>query len=141
MEENELACIAFEGSRGIACGPLREVARQVKDVHDARPLARILVFNAQTSETIEIDWRGSVEQVLNRIPALAKDLAPAGELRQPELAAPAGPGRPRRPSTRSTSGTIRCGCCRRTAHPPSGHRPDRALLGLPGSTPPSAPRR
>ena len=95
MEESELNCIAFEGSRGIACGPLREVALKVKAVYDARPLSRILVFNAQTSETIEIDWRGSAEQVLNRIPALAKDLAPPNEARQPELAAPAGPGRPR----------------------------------------------
>ena len=95
MQKSELNCIAFEGSRGIACGPLREVALKVKAVYDARPLSRILVFNAQTSETIEIDWRGSAEQVLNRIPALANDLAPPTEPRLPEQAAPVGPGRPR----------------------------------------------
>lgn len=95
MQPSELECIAFEGSRRIGRGPLREVARQVKHVYDARPLTRILVFNAQTSETIEIDWRGSVEQVLDRLPALADDQAAAGEPRQSEPATPAGPGRPR----------------------------------------------
>ncbi|MBS1227581.1 MAG: hypothetical protein H6R17_858 [Proteobacteria bacterium] len=95
MEESELNCIAFEGSRGIACGPLREVARKVKAVYDARPLSRIMVFNAQTSETIEIDWRGSVEQVLNRIPSFADVSAPPTELRPPERTTAVGPGRPR----------------------------------------------
>ena len=95
MPPSELESIAFEGSRCIGQGPLREVARQAKDVYDARPLARILVFNAQTSETIEIDWRGSAEQVLNRLPALADASAARSETRQPEPATPAGPGRPR----------------------------------------------
>lgn len=95
MSSNELESIAFEGSRCLAHGPLREVARLAKAAYDARPLARILVFNAQTSETIEIDWRGSVEQVVNRLPALADDQAAASEPRQSEPATPAGPGRPR----------------------------------------------
>jgi hypothetical protein len=95
MSSNELESIAFEGSRRIGQGPLREVARQAKAAYDARPLARILVFNAQTSETIEIDWRGSVEQVVNRLPALADDPTAASGPRPSEPAMPAGPGRPR----------------------------------------------
>lgn len=99
MPDNALTSIAFEGSRCVGHGPLREVARNAKDVYDARPLSRILVFNAQTSEPIEIDWRGSVEQVLSRLPALADANAdahsPTIEPRQSEPAAPAGPGRPR----------------------------------------------
>jgi hypothetical protein len=95
MEPVSLSCIAFEGSRCIACGPLREVALKVKDVFDARPLSRILVFNAHTSETIEIDCRGSAEQVLSRIPDIAREISPPGEPLPSELAAPAGPGRPR----------------------------------------------
>lgn len=95
MDDPLLNCIAFEGSRRIAAGLLGEVAPKVKEVYDARPLSRILVFNALTSETIEIDWRGSVEQLLSRIPSLAKDLAPPSASRPPELSAPAGPGRPR----------------------------------------------
>ena len=95
MPDNALTSIAFEGSRCIGHGPLREVARNAKDVYDARPLSRILVFNAQTSEPIEIDWRGSVEQVLSRLPALADAHAPTIEPRQSEPATPAGPGRPR----------------------------------------------
>lgn len=95
MSSNEPESIAFEGSRCLGHGPLREVARLAKAAYDARPLARILVFNAQTSETIEIDWRGSVEEVVNRLPALAGDPTAANEPRQSEPATPAGPGRPR----------------------------------------------
>ena len=95
MPPSELESIAFEGSRCIGQGPLREVARQAKDVYDARPLARILVFNAQTSETIEIDWRGNAEQVQNRLAALADALTTRSEARAPDAALPAGPGRPR----------------------------------------------
>jgi hypothetical protein len=88
-EENGVPCIAFEGARRIACGSLNEVALAVKAVADAQPQARILVFNAQTSEPIEIDYRGSVSEVLGR-------LAGGGETSPPCAAtAPAGPGRPR----------------------------------------------
>ena len=90
-EENGVSCIAFEGARRIASGSLNEVALAVKAVADAQPQARILVFNAQTSEPIEIDYRGSVSEVLGR-------LAGGGET-TPSCAAtvpvPAGPGRPR----------------------------------------------
>ena len=87
-------CIAFADQRCIASGPLGEVASAVKAMSDARPQARILVFNKQTSEPIEIDCRGSVAEVLARIsrPASgesAPDAVPAGE------AARSGPGRPR----------------------------------------------
>ena len=95
MQPSELNSIAFDGSRRIACGPLREVVRLAKAVYDARPLARILVFNEQTSETIEIDWRGDAEQVLSRLPALAAAQAQTNAPLQSEPTTPAGPGRPR----------------------------------------------
>ena len=72
---------AFEGDRRVAHGPLDEVARAVKAVSDARPLSRILVFNAQTSEPLDIDCRGSVAEVLARI-------VPAGAGQDGDPAAP-----------------------------------------------------
>lgn len=87
-------CIAFEGSRRIARGPLAEVALKVKEVSDASPLSRILAFNAETSEPVEIDCRGSVADVLSRITAGTSDTetAPPAE---PPPPAPSGRGRPR----------------------------------------------
>jgi hypothetical protein len=95
MEKYSLNCIAFEDSRCIASGPLAEVALNVKEATDANPLARILVFDAITSEPIEIDCRGSLADVMSRIPAAAKDDSPVAESPPPQPAAPAGPGRPR----------------------------------------------
>jgi hypothetical protein len=85
------ACIAFEGDRRIASGDLREVARAAKQTLDRRDDASILVFDDASSGPIEIDFRGSVEEVLARLPdptriPAASDDAPA---------APRGPGRPK----------------------------------------------
>lgn len=100
MDKNIPNCIAFEGKRRIAAGSLAEVARTVKETSDANPEAQILVFDAQSSETIEIDCRGSVADVLSRIPAATPDAsAVAEEATQAATPAtptpPAGPGRPR----------------------------------------------
>lgn len=94
MTQNTPNCIAFEGKRRIAAGSLAEVARKVKETSDANPEAQILVFDAQNSETIEIDCRGSVADVLRRIPVASPETSPAVEEAAPP-AAPAGPGRPR----------------------------------------------
>ena len=85
------AYIAFESDRRIASGDLREVARAAKQTLDRRDDASILVFDDATSGPIEIDFRGSVEEVLARLPdppriPAASDDAPA---------APRGPGRPK----------------------------------------------
>ena len=94
MDKNTPNCIAFEGKRRIAAGSLAEVARKVKEASDANPEAQILVFDAQTSETIEIDCRGSVADVLSRIPTASPEVSPTVEESAPPTA-PAGPGRPR----------------------------------------------
>lgn len=92
MEADILNCIAFEGACCIASGPLTEVALKVKETSDTRPLARILIFNAVTSEPIEIDCRGSADEVTNRIAMAMKDASPPGES---PVCAPAGRGRPK----------------------------------------------
>jgi uncharacterized protein len=86
-----VAYIAFEGDRRIASGDLREVARAAKQTLDRRDDASILVFDGASSGPIEIDFRGSVEEVLarlpdrTRIPAALDDAPPT----------PRGPGRPK----------------------------------------------
>jgi uncharacterized protein len=85
------AYIAFEGDRRITFGDLREVARAAKQTLDRRHDASILVFDDTSSGPIEIDFRGTVEEVLGRLPDVARgpvalDDAPSS---------PRGPGRPR----------------------------------------------
>lgn len=75
-------CTAFDGHRLIASGPLREVAAATKQAIDAGAQGPVLVFDDQTSLPVEIDFRGTVDDVLTR-------LAPAAD------SAPRGPGRPR----------------------------------------------
>ena len=58
---------------------------------DQRKDAAILVFNGRTSAMVDIDFRGSVDEVLARLP---KPAAPVAD-EPPVPAAPRGPGRPR----------------------------------------------
>ncbi|WP_321478241.1 DUF2239 family protein [uncultured Paludibaculum sp.] len=67
METPERACTAFEGNRRIAGGTLTEVALQAKAVLDAGQWAQVLIFDDVTSELIEVDFRGTPEDVLGRL--------------------------------------------------------------------------
>jgi hypothetical protein len=88
---SDTAYIAFEGDRCIASGDLRDVARAAKETLARRKDASILVFDGK-SGPIDIDFRGSVDDVLARLPqisgapAIAEDSA---------AAIPRGPGRPK----------------------------------------------
>jgi hypothetical protein len=95
---------AFEGSQCLASGPLADVALQVKSASEARPLARILVFNNATGEPIDFDCRGTPDEMLRRLQATfagnptaqaQAQAQAAAPLLDPASAAPAGPGRPR----------------------------------------------
>jgi hypothetical protein len=92
MRSEATAYIAFEGDRAIASGDLREVARAAKERLDRRNDAAIQIFNAETSAPIDIDFRGSVCDVLARLPQ--KSITPAAK---DEAVPPAlrGPGRPK----------------------------------------------
>jgi hypothetical protein len=78
-------CTAFEGPRRIASGDLKQVAAQVKEVVASGDYAPILIFDDSTSARIELDFRGTPEEVLARL-----DASDA-----PSLEAPRGPGRPK----------------------------------------------
>ncbi|KWV45876.1 hypothetical protein AS156_22920 [Bradyrhizobium macuxiense] len=85
------AYVAFEGDHRIAAGNLADVARAARQLLDQRKDAAILVFNGHSSALVDIDLRGSVDDVLARLPK--PESATADE--QPAPAAPRGPGRPR----------------------------------------------
>lgn len=60
-------CIAFAGTTKIAQGELRLVASKVKSYMDQNPESSLLVFDDRSSASIEIDLRGTVEDVLKRL--------------------------------------------------------------------------
>src|SRR5436190_5199510 len=88
---SEAAYIAFEEDRRIGSGDLREVARAARLALGRHPHASILIFNGKTSALVEVDFRGSVDDVLARIP---HSEPPAAD-EVTSVAAPRGPGRPK----------------------------------------------
>jgi uncharacterized protein len=88
---SEAAYIAFEEDRRIGSGDLREVARAARLSLGRHPNASILIFNGQTSAVVEVDFRGSVDDVLARIP----HSEPPATDEATSVAAPRGPGRPK----------------------------------------------
>jgi uncharacterized protein len=88
---SDIPCIAFEGDRCIAAGGLREVARAAKLALDRRKDASVLVFDGMTGGPIDLDFRGTVDDVLARLPDISAPLTTE------DVAAPAtrGPGRPK----------------------------------------------
>ena len=84
--------IAFEGDRCIASGDLHDVARAAKQKLDRRKDASILVFDGRNSGPVEIDLRGSLDDVLARLPDIADARAADDDAAS---TAPRGPGRPK----------------------------------------------
>ena len=78
-------CTAFKGARCIAAGELADVALKAKAAVDKGE--QVMIFDDATSESIEVDFRGSAEDVLKR-------LAQPGD-NQAVTEGPRGPGRPK----------------------------------------------
>ncbi len=89
---SDMPCIAFEGDRSIATGDLRDVARAAKQTLDRRQDASVLVFDGMTGGPIDLDFRGTVDDVLLRLPDMVD--AP-GTAEDAAVPAPRGPGRPK----------------------------------------------
>lgn len=89
------SCTAFAGTDRIASGPPREVAPPCKVLIDAGDTRTLLVFDDGTSEPVEIDFRGGLHDVLQRLP----DGATQAVVSAPDLeevpASPRAPGRPK----------------------------------------------
>jgi hypothetical protein len=82
MPATDLTCSAFDRRRLLGSGPLADVVRATKQALDAGAAGPILIFEDRTSRQIEVDFRGSLDEVMARLPS-------------PPSAAPRGPGRPR----------------------------------------------
>lgn len=94
-ERTTKLCTAFEGTRRIASGELEFVALQTKEVVDRGGSAPILIFDDFNSEPIELDFRGSAEDVARRLRKAARMNAPVSDAPSAEDEAQRGPGRPK----------------------------------------------
>jgi uncharacterized protein len=83
---------AFEGPRRLVSGPLAEVALTVKRA-EQRDTAPIAIFSDATGRAIDLDLRGSDEEIVARLPEVAAP-ADASALGLP-LSEPRGRGRPK----------------------------------------------
>jgi len=96
-------CTAFAGPRRIASGALPAVARAVKQTVDTGEPEPVLIFDDTTSRVIDVDLRGSADDVAARYGAASNgsgstsptpaDLGDASPYR--ESLTPRGRGRPR----------------------------------------------
>ncbi|WP_303718544.1 DUF2239 family protein [Brevundimonas naejangsanensis] len=81
-------CTAFDGHKMIAAGPLAQAAAAAKAAHDAG--RTVLVFRDEDARPIDLDLRGDLQAVLERLPQ--EQAQPEPEKRGPEKR---GPGRPK----------------------------------------------
>ncbi|MFN8574429.1 MAG: DUF2239 family protein [Gemmatimonadaceae bacterium] len=63
----DLPVVGFEGSRRIGQGPLRDVIQTAVRAVSRGSRGDVVLFNAETSERIEVDLRGSAEDVVARL--------------------------------------------------------------------------
>jgi uncharacterized protein len=89
---SEIAYLAFEGDHCIASGELRDVISAAKATLDRRNDASILVLDGRTGAPIDIDFRGSITDMLTRLSDMAGASAAAEQAAQPTAR---GPGRPK----------------------------------------------
>ena len=94
-ERPRTLCIAFAGARRIAAGELAHVALKAKEAIDRGARAPILLFDDATSEPIDLDFRGTPDDVLKRLPGPEGPSTPAAAAPVRAAEAPRGPGRPK----------------------------------------------
>ncbi|MEE2900289.1 MAG: DUF2239 family protein [Gemmatimonadota bacterium] len=87
-------CTAFARNCCIATGSLGEVAATTKQLLDSGEQATLHVFRNGTSEPLDLDLRGSLQDVVERYASVGpQGASPAPALGAPEVRR--GPGRPR----------------------------------------------
>ncbi|WP_010099916.1 DUF2239 family protein [Burkholderia ubonensis] len=85
---------AFEGHRRLAAGPLATVALTVKRAIDAGSAATVLIFDDMTGRSIDIDMRGSDDEIRARFEAPREDASAPADA-QARADEPRGRGRPK----------------------------------------------
>jgi uncharacterized protein len=88
--QDEGRCTVFTGTRKIASGTLAEVAAEAKRAIDSDEKAWVYIFDDTTGERIDVEFRGSLDEVLANLPSRNGGVAVSE-------ASPAqrGPGRPK----------------------------------------------
>jgi hypothetical protein len=87
MAEDHKSYTAFAGIRRIASGPLASVAAETKAVLDGGEDAPILILDDETCRVVDVDFRGTIEDVRKRLQEPTATPADKQEAR--------GPGRPK----------------------------------------------
>lgn len=82
---DELACIAFDGHHRIASGSLAKVVLATKHALKGGAAGPVLIFDDRSGRPIDVDFRGTDDEVLARLPASAGV----------ETVVARGPGRPK----------------------------------------------
>ena len=85
-------CTAFRGQQRFAAGTLAEVALKLKTIAEGANLNGVLVFDDASGQQLDIDLRGTAEEILHRIEA-SFELSPEAEALKEN--SPARPGRPK----------------------------------------------
>ena len=95
---SQTRCTSFEGLRQIATGALRDVVIQTKEVLDRGERGSVLIFDDESSQTIEIDFRGTLRDVLKRLDDLqehSNENSTDGVAISADAPKSRGPGRPK----------------------------------------------
>jgi uncharacterized protein len=94
-EQDKKSCTAFKGNHRIASGNRLKVARKVKEIIDQDEKASILIFDDFTSDLVEVDFRGTMEDVLKRLEKPTAGVDSANAPSNPDQSSQRGPGRPK----------------------------------------------
>jgi uncharacterized protein len=95
MTPHPATCTAFEGHRRIASGSLSDVALAVRAVLARGEQAPVLIFDDITGRPVELDLRGTPEEILGRLANQAPGEQPAPTAEAEEEDVPRGRGRPK----------------------------------------------
>ncbi|HYH00583.1 MAG TPA: DUF2239 family protein [Terriglobales bacterium] len=88
-EVNETTFTAFQDQRRLASGSLRDVIAAAKTSIDVSSQTPIIIFDDNTGRTVEVDFRGTTDQVLARVGVHASESRAADPERERR------PGRPK----------------------------------------------
>jgi hypothetical protein len=86
---------AFIGPTRIAAGDLAQVAAMVKTHFNDRSVDGVLIFEDTSAHLVDVDFRGTVSDVLKRLASSTTIHAVPADSPEPEADAPRGPGRPK----------------------------------------------
>ncbi|KAA8787723.1 hypothetical protein ABIE27_002971 [Paenibacillus sp. 4624] len=79
----QMNCTAFVGRKHFAKGTLQDVVKVVKENLEENEIVELLIFDDFTGKPIDIDFRGSLEDVLNRLNSKPGCLTDTKENEQP----------------------------------------------------------